>query len=574
MILIKAMRQLRSLFLVLLLILLGNISGKGQNSTEYNYLFLEAEIQQQKGNFDSAFELLLRCTEINPQAAEAYYFLAPYYLVLKQKDKALAAYEKAVELCPDNLCYLEALARTYTASGRFDDAIRTLENFIAIDQSEESVLELLVTLYVQDSSNYSKAIETLNRLEALEGKSEQLSSTKSEIYSAMGEKDAAINEMYELACQYPNDLLYRCLYGDILLVNDRDDEALAVFQDVIAGEPDNSKAQMSLRSYYRKQEDTLTADSLTMRVLGNKNTDDEQRLYVIRQEIGELTSHGDDSLRILRFFDKAIQAETQPGAMGFACATYMDLMGMPRDTISTVLEAVLAKAPDYAAARLQLVAYAWEGHDMERVVELCAGARQYSPDEMVFYYYQGIALYQLEREDEALEAFRNGISVINSESNPAIVSDFYAVMGDIFYQKGLTEEAYAAYDSCLVWKDDNYGCLNNYAYYLSVKGERLDEAEEMSYRTIREEPKNATYLDTYAWIMFMQERYAEAKIYIDQALQNDTDSNAVIIEHAGDIAAMTDDMPAALEFWQQSLERDPENALLRRKIEQKKYIKE
>lgn len=47
-------------------------------------------------------------------------------------------------------------------------------------------------------------------------------------------------------------------------------------------------------------------------------------------------------------------------------------------------------------------------------------------------------------------------------------------------------------------KDDNIGCLNNYAYYLSEKEIYLDKAEQMSFRAIKAEPKNATYLDTYA----------------------------------------------------------------------------
>ena len=213
---------------------------------------------------------------------------------------------------------------------------------------------------------------------------------------------------------------------------------------------------------------------------------------------------------------------------------------------------------------------------MDKVISLCQEARQYTPDEMLFYYYQGIAYYKRDSLESALSAFQNGIGVINDNSDPAIVSDFYAVMGDILHQKGLAEAAFAAYDSCLVWKDDNVGCLNNYAYYLSERGERLTQAEEMSYKTVKAEPKNATYLDTYAWILFMQGRYAEAKIYIDQALQNmeKSEGNAVIIEHAGDIYAQNKDIDRAVSFWQDAQQQKPEDQLLIRKIKLKKYIKE
>jgi tetratricopeptide (TPR) repeat protein len=219
------------------------------------------------------------------------------------------------------------------------------------------------------------------------------------------------------------------------------------------------------------------------------------------------------------------------------------------------------------------VGYAWEDEDMDRVIALCRDARQYNADEMAFYYYQGMAYYRKKDNDRALDAFRNGISVINDNSDPAIASDFYAVLGDLLHQKGLAKEAFAAYDSCLQKKEDNIGCLNNYAYYLSELGQQLDKAERMSYKTIKAEPDNATYLDTYAWILFKQQRYSEARIYIDQAVQNDEDHSSVLIEHAGDIYAMGGDMDTALKRWREAYEKDPNNKLLAKKINQRKYIK-
>lgn len=41
----------------------------------------------------------------------------------------------------------------------------------------------------------------------------------------------------------------------------------------------------------------------------------------------------------------------------------------------------------------------------------------------------------------------------------------------------------------------------------------------MSAQCIKLEPDNATYLDTYAWIFFVQGNYTLAKIYIESALE-------------------------------------------------------
>jgi tetratricopeptide (TPR) repeat protein len=363
------------------------------------------------------------------------------------------------------------------------------------------------------------------------------------------------------------------MYADMLLRNDEEQQAQKLYQEILAEEPDNTRAQVSLRSYYQVQGNVEKVDSITERILLNRNTTTDQRIYLIRQMIADSEQTDGDSTQILLLFHKMLNLPSQNEDIAALCAAYMDLKNMPRDSIRGMLQTVLQIAPDNAAARLQLVGYAWDEKNFSEVITLCKDARQYNPEEMAFYYYQGMAYYQQEDKDNALEAFQNGIGVINQDSNPAIVSDFYAVMGDLLHQKGLARQAFEAYDSCLQWKDDNIMCLNNYAYYLSELDEQLDKAENMSYKTIKAEPKNATYLDTYAWILFMKGRYAEAKIYIEQALQNDSDSNAVIIEHAGDIYIQNKEPERAVELWQQALLKAPDDKILIRKIKQRKYLR-
>lgn len=539
----------------------------------YDRFFIDAMLQRQKGNNDAAFDLLKHCVHIRPEAPEAYFFLAQYYMSLKQNDKAIECFKKAADLEPDNSTYLETLAKAYVTNDNDSLAIGTLEKIVEKETGRIDILEMLVQLY-QNRADYDNTIKTLDRLETLEGKNERLTYAKSEIYSLTGDKKAAINEMKKLADQYPNDLNYRGMYGDALLMNGREKEAFDIYTGILKAEPDNYRAQLSMRAYYKQKDMAADADSMTMQLLLNKNTGDDARVYIMRQEIAESENGGGDSTKILRLFDRMMAQPQASTDIAILYATYMSLKKMPQEKIEAVLEKVLAQTPDNAAARLQLVAYAWQRDDLDRVIELCKAARQYNPDEMAFYYYEGMAHFRKDDNDSALNAFQNGISVIGEHSDPDIVSDFYAVMGDLLYEKGRAAEAYAAYDSCLQWKDDNIGCLNNYAYYLSVNGDSLDKAEKMSYRTVKAEPKNATYLDTYAWILFMQGRYAEAKIYIDQAVQNDSDSSAVILEHAGDIHAKAGDIDGAVELWARAAAKDPANKLLARKIRQRKYIKE
>jgi len=577
------MRKAAYILLLLTLFTTMVVAQDAEKSRRYDAMFLEAICQREKGNSDAAFDLLRHCVDIDSTRSEAYFYLAQYYGALKQKDKMLGMMKKAVDLEPDNTIYLETLANVYISQRQYAEGIEMLERLYDKSRERDEVLGMLVQLYEQQQ-DYDNAIRTLNRLETLEGKSERLSFAKSSLFTQKGDKKAAISEMKKLADQYPHDNNYRCLYGNTLYVNGQQKKALAIYHEILKDDPDNRNAQMAMLAHYNEQHDSAAANRLIEEILLNKQSSTEDRVTLMRQVIGDSERAGGDSTRVLQLFHRMLDLPQSDADMALFCATYMNLKKMPKDSIGAVLEKAIQIAPDNAAARLQLVSYAWQNEDRDKVIALCKEARQYNPDEMAFYYYQGIAYYQNSQLDEALDAFQNGIGVITQQSDPAIVSDFYAVMGDIMHQKGMDREAYAAYDSCLQWKDDNIACLNNYAYYLSIKGEQLDKAEQMSYRTIKAEPKNATYLDTYAWILFMQKRYSEARIYIDQTLQNDSDTSAVLLEHAGDIYYHVGDTDKALVFWQQSLDRavagndkeiqGPRRQVLIRKIKLKKYLKE
>jgi tetratricopeptide (TPR) repeat protein len=249
---------------------------------------------------------------------------------------------------------------------------------------------------------------------------------------------------------------------------------------------------------------------------------------------------------------------------------YYSLKKLPEEEIDSALVELLNLAPDNAGARFQLIQNLWPKEDWKQIASLAEPGMLYNPDEMAFYYFTGLARYYQKDDDGALDAFQRGVAEINTRSNPDIVSDFYAIMGDIYHSKKMRDKAYAAYDSCLQWKSDHIMALNNYAYYISVDGGDMKKAEEMSAKTIKAEPKNATYLDTYAWILYKQGRYTEAKIYIDQALANDTDSvtSADVLEHAGDIYFHAGETEKAREYWQQAIKAGGSEADLRKKIQQ------
>ena len=80
------------------------------------------------------------------------------------------------------------------------------------------------------------------------------------------------------------------------------------------------------------------------------------------------------------------------------------------------------------------------------------------------------------------------------------------------------KELYALYERVLELDPYNLMILNNYAYHLATHGGDLTKAEKMSAITIREQPSNPTFLDTYGWILHLQGQDQLALFYLNKAL--------------------------------------------------------
>ena len=538
----------------------------------FKYFYLGAVDQQMKGNYAGAFDLLNHCQEINPDAAEVYFMRSAYHALLNNDSLSLADIQKAAELNPQNNVYLERLAGAYIGSAKYDEAIEAYEKLYANNHDRDDVLNVLIRLYGQQK-DYDNMLQTINRLENLEGSSEEITLARMRVYSLKGDKQAELAELKDLSKKHPNDMNYRVMMGNWLLQNELPADALKEYEYVLAQEPDNLMAQMSMLDYYNAiGQDSLAAE-LQEKLVVSPSTPLNSKMTLMRGIVNSNEQQGGDSTEVLRIFRHILAQPQKTSDMWELQAAYMSLKQMPQDSIDNSLRGALEVAPDNAGVRLQLIQSKWKEQLFDDVISLCKPALEYNPDEMAFYYFLGLAYFQKDEKDKALHTFQLGVSQINSESNKEIVSDFYAIMGDILHEKGREQEAYVAYDSCLQWKDDNLGALNNYAYYLSEKGKDLQKAEKMSYRTIKAEPKNSTFLDTYAWILFMQGRYEEANIYIEQAVQNDSTVSDVILEHAGDISAKLGNMKKAVEWWEKARDAGGNSKVLIRKIKLRKYLK-
>ena len=549
---------------------------------KFDYYFLEALRLKEKGELDAAFDMYSHCLEIDSQSAAVQYELAQFYMFLGQTQKGESLLRKAVSLEPDNYWYKQTLASHYRKRGENKQAVGVIEDIVDRFPSRLEPLMELVDLYAR-LEDYKKVIHTLDRLEKLDGKSEQISMEKFRMYLQVGDMERAFTEIESLVAEYPYEMRYLNILGDAYLENGRSEEAYPIFRKVLNEEPGYAPAMLSLASYYEKTgQDSLYRVQLDS-VLLNRSVENEMKVNIMRQLIVRSERGDKDSTKIVGLFDAILEQEQPNADVAMLAAQYL-LSKKMDDKATSVLHKIVEIDPENKPAHLQLLSFAISKNDLDEVVRICTPAIEYMPEALEFYYYKGLAHYQKDQNDEALKVFEKGVRQVNEESDKTLVSDFYAIMGDIFHSKKMDAEAYAAYDSALVYKEDNIGVLNNYAYYLSVERKNLDKAEEMSYRTVKAEPKNDTYLDTYAWILFEKGKYAEARIYIDQALQHGGTESSVVVEHCGDIYFHCGETEKAVEYWKQAEEvskkevddknyarSEQELKLLRKKISNKKY---
>lgn len=551
---------------------------------KFDYYFMEAVRLKEKGDLDAAFEMYSHCLQIHPKSAVTLYELAKFYMFLGQQQRGEKALADAVALSPENYWYKETLASYYQNKGEYEKAISVVEDMVTQFPSRLEPIVALIDLYSR-TKNYEKVIHSLNRLELLDGKSEQISMEKFRMYLAMENREQAFLEIENLAKEYPYDMRYLTILGDVYMENGKPDEAYATYQKVLKEEPEYAPAMLSMATYYEKQgQDSLYKAQLNS-VLLNEKVTSETKMNLMRQLIIRSEQTDKDSTQIIGLFNAMLEQEQENADIAMLAAQYL-LSKKMEDESKVALNKVLEMDPENKPAYLQLLSFAINKQDMDEVIAVCAPAVEYMPDALEFYYYLGIGHYQKDQKEEALEVFKKGVKQVTPQSDKALVSDFYSIMGDLYHIKKMNVEAYAAYDSALVYKDDNIGALNNYAYYLSLEKKDLDKAEEMSYRTVKAEPNNATYLDTYAWILFEKGKYTEARIYIDQAIQHGTDNSSVVVEHCGDIYYHCGEKDKALEFWKEAEKlaeeaveeedkREPnELKLLKKKIRNKRYYTE
>ncbi len=531
----------------------------------FDETYYEAINQHLAGNIDSAKTLFYKCLALDTTIAEVYDYLANYCEMCDSVDKAMAYIRKTYTLDPTNKSYIDNYGRVLIREMKLKEAAEVYERLAAMPNPSDETLDILSRIYI-NLEDYDNFLRVVNRMEAINGSKETTTFMKMQAYSMMGQKDQELATLRKFVDTHPYEPNYRVLLGNWLMNDGKANEAYEEYTFILRNEPTNIAARIALIDYYNETNNKQQADSIARDIIFDKKIPMSTRDEVLTQYIrnNEITSRNHEE--IYQLLDSLIAKEPSEFNFWLTKAQYLEMRKAPIDTMININRQLLALQPDFATARIRLAMQLWEKGDENELTKVCQAGINYNPDEMAFYYFLGLNYYTHNDDDRALETFQKGIDQVDSNDNPKLVSDFYALIGDILHSKERYAEAFAAYDSSLHWNKENYSCMNNYAYFLAIKGENLEKAESMSQKTIKAEPTNATYLDTYAWVLFKLERYEEARAYIDRAIAESKEISATEYDHAGDIYYHCNLKDEAIDYWQKAYNKDKTSKTIEEKL--------
>lgn len=531
------------------------------------YYFIEGEKYFILDDYAKSFVLFQKSLEYNDENAASYYKLADILTKGGELDKALGYAQKALELDPDNKYYYLKNAEIYTKKSNFSEAAAIYESMLANIPNTEPYLFDLAALYIYND-NYEKAIEIYNKAEGEFGVNQDITKQKQKIYLKQNRLDEAIAEGKKLIEEYPDEAEFKIQLAEILISNNRSEEALGYLEELLEEAPDNAHGRLMLAEIYRQNGEIKKAEENLTVAFANPELDINPKLKLMVNYINRLP---DPQIKqsSLRLANNIISAHPENAN---AYAIYGDLL-MAMDSAEAArdkyLNAVRIDDSNFSIWQ-NILDIELKLNELDSVIVHADQALELFPNQSAIYYFGGTAKYLKKNYEEAVVDLEQGKKL--ASSNLELLSYFNSLLGDSYNSLELYEKSDAAYEAVLNYDPENSHVLNNYSYFLSLRKDKLDKARKMSSKLVEQHPDDATFLDTHAWVLFMQGDYKEAKKILERALKGET--NGTIIEHYGDVLFKLGETEKAVEQWKKAKGMNETSDLIDKKIADRRLYEE
>jgi tetratricopeptide (TPR) repeat protein len=540
---------------------------------KFDYFYYEGVRLKNAGKQDVSYEMFKHCLEMDSTSSAAMFEISSYYIRQNRPEKAVSLLKNAVLYSPENQEYRSMLATLLFNMEMFGEAAEEYEWLVGACPEKPELNYFLAEAYTRMGET-GKAIDTYNALENSLGMHEALSMEKFQLYMTIEQPDSAFSELKKLAAKFPMEPRYPVMIGDMYLQRDDTLQALNYYNQAHALDPESPYYPVSMANYYEKTGQREAAKQQIREALINERLDMNTKAGILGRYIAQLRLSRQDIDGANTLFQTLLEQHPNESILKLAYGEFLATQGKFEEA-RFQYQLVTESEPENLSAWQQLLGLSFQTRDMDEVIRICYKWREIFPEAMEFrfYYYLGIAYYQKKEYQQAIETLQTGIPFI-PEDNPAFTSDFYCQIGDACFRIGKTDRAFEAYEESLKYNDKNIIVLNNYAYHLALLKRDLTKAERMSAQCIKMEPDNATYIDTYAWIFFVQGNYLLAKMYIEQAISKDKTNSAELADHCGDILYMSGEKEKAQQQWIKAKELGKNSPTLDRKIAEKMYFEE
>jgi tetratricopeptide (TPR) repeat protein len=495
---------------------------------------------------------------INYESANLHYQLASILEATKRFDECLQEAENAVKFDPANPWYINYLADRLKAEKRYLEAAKVCEQ--GFKKTNDLQFLMQKSAYEMMAYDYPAALKTIDHIEKIVGIKEAISRQKEEIYLAINKPQKAVEEIRKLCKAYPEDLNFKGLLADLLIATGKDKEAVALYEEILRKEPNNGYALFALADFYKSKGDKeryfeMVKKGMVSPIEVNLKV---KMLSIIIPSQDFAPQHLERCETLIQLFVDANSSNSEPylfkGDLFLQKQNFEEARQWYQKATEMDPFSIIAWEQSVFCDQ-QLQRFDWMKVDAEKMM-------QYFPLYPNSHYYHSLACRRLKEFTIALKSAREGVAV--SEDEESLIN-MLTNLGTIAHYAGNYTLADSSFEAVLALDPINALALNNYAYFLSLRNDNLDKAENMSKKSLELNPESSSYLDTYAWILYMKGNYAEAKIQIERALSLSPNS-AEVVEHYGDICYRLGEKERAMNQWKKALELGSDSEELKKKV--------
>jgi tetratricopeptide (TPR) repeat protein len=520
-------------------------------------------IEDQKG----ATELFAQVIKLDGKNDAAMYELSNMRKLQNNQLDAQQLLEKAVALKPDNEWYWISLADSYEKTNNITKLQPVFDQLLRLNPNKpEHYFNKASALFIEQK--YDAALEIYGKLEELTGLNDELVANRQKIYLKQGNIDKAAAELEQLLVANPEQVRYYLMLGEIYNSNNLTEKALKVLQRGEKVKPDDGMLHLALADTYRTKKDFEASYKQLELAFAVPSLDIDQKVRII---LGYIPKFPDPNAKASALELSRIATNVHPNDAK-AQAIFGDMLAQNnklKEAKEAYRKSVQLNSEIYIVHE-QLVRLDLGDNLLDEAIKDGENALSLFPNQAWMNYLVGVAYLQKKNAAKSLSYLRNAVALELEDKDLSAQS--YSALGDCYHELKDNPKSDAAYDKSLTYNPDNSYTLNNYAYYLSIRGEQLDKAAQMSKHSIDLQPNTASFEDTYAWILFRLKKYADAKVWIEKALAHGNAKSATQTEHFGDIMFQLGNTEAAVQNWIKAKEYGAQSSVLDRKINEKKYI--